>query len=188
MGDLRGTGHSALDLHLAQHSMVPPPLLKVTSTDLDVIRRIYELAQSFPPEHELRRAIRMYSRLRSLPQSEELRVLALFSVIELLVSHAPKQGSVWDSITHQVSTKLPMLAKFWNVSAFAAYTSIPPRKLWQKLYAYRSLIAHGGDANKGELKELKDHATVLDYLERSARTLVRYGLNNAEFLADLKQC
>jgi hypothetical protein len=60
-------------------------------------------------------------------------------------------------------------------------------KIWSKLYAYRSCIAHGGNADfQSTLQILKTADTSKTFLETSVKRLVRHALVEPELVLDLR--
>lgn len=56
------------------------------------------------------RALVIFQSLKRVPRHEPLRILALFSVVEMLITHLPGGTEVGDSIGHQLRTKMVLLA------------------------------------------------------------------------------
>jgi hypothetical protein len=114
--------------------------------------------------------------------------LGLFAVIESLITHNPHGD--YDSLTHQVSTKIPLLERMFRKpldyqSVDSSGTS--SAKIWKKLYGYRSALAHGGDEAKA-LKPLGgDRGLVRDFALKAALELAYVAVHNPVFLADLKE-
>ena len=58
----------------------------------------------------IEQAIRQFVDLKALPRYSGLTIIGLFSIIESLITHNPKQN-IHDSLKHQIKTKTPLLRK-----------------------------------------------------------------------------
>jgi hypothetical protein len=57
------------------------------------------------------------------------------------------------------------------------------------MYAYRSLVAHGGTPEfTGGLKLLRDHDTALVLLKDTVKAVMRQTLTEPQLLVDLREC
>ena len=140
---------------------------------------------------EVKRAIKMYQELKHISEHSDLRVLAMFAIIELVLTHNPDAKIEGESLTRQISTKMPLLMKKYDVPLDAsAFHMENTEKLWKTLYTYRSKVAHGSvvQFEKGELRNLSDRDAVLKFLGDATRALLRYALAEPEFISDLKKC
>ena len=57
------------------------------------------------------RAVRRFNYLRALPQQSEFTLVAYFAVLESLVTHCPGGTETFDSLSHQLRTKMELLCK-----------------------------------------------------------------------------
>ena len=137
-------------------------------------------------------SIRKYYDLQLLPFHSPMYILGLFSVIESLITHAPKQNDIHSSIASQIASKLELLNKtyFKNFNVHdSRFHEIAFDKLWKKLYSYRSQIAHTAKHEiSGDLHILKSPELVRRYVEEQTKELLRFSLSNHEFLKYLKAC
>jgi hypothetical protein len=130
--------------------------------------------------------------LKSIPSSSELKVIGLFSIIETLLTHAPKNNDPTDSLARQIKHKIPLVRKrgqrpIDHNSIFE--DSISEEALWSKLYGFRSKIVHGESADlSGELKVLKDRERVVRFLCEIVKLLLIQSLNEPVLISDLKEC
>ncbi len=63
------------------------------------------------------------------------------------------------------------------------------QKIWQKLYSYRSCLAHGKIPNfNKEFQILVDNRSILTFLKENIKELFKIALNDPEFVTDLKKC
>jgi hypothetical protein len=73
----------------------------------------YDENSEFP---EIRRALTMYDYLLKMTPSHVFRILGLFAIIEMLITHNPKLEDKGDSITHQMRSKIPLLSRRFDKS------------------------------------------------------------------------
>jgi hypothetical protein len=135
------------------------------------------------------RATRAFEGLKRIPHGSDLRVLGLFAVIEMLLTHNPNDKELGDSLSHQIATKLPLLSnRFAEPLAYGVFgTDVHASTAWKKLYEYRSAIAHGGTADfEGRLQILKNPQNAQQFLEDAVRRLVRHALEEPELVDGLK--
>lgn len=151
-------------------------------------KRSEELEQKFP---WISTAARMLWDLRTVPCGHLLYILGLFAVIELALTHDPKDRENGDSLTHQVSTKVPLLTA--RMEAPPSRTNfqhgLSEQKLWKKLYALRSTIAHGGkpDFESANFRSLKRSDFATDYIHEVARKILVQSLIEPTLVESLKQ-
>jgi hypothetical protein len=175
------------------------PQLKID--DLHDFSRAYEEVRSLPPEMIfIREAIELYANSFDVHPSSSLRILGLFAVIELLVTHKPKGTDTGDSLNRQVRTKLHLLAnRFVNPFRPSTFFGIENDDLaWEMIYNYRSLIAHGGKVdfkvpfkrgvNSSGAQQLKNEKEVRFFLNEFTRQLLRHALKEPLLISDLKKC
>ena len=135
------------------------------------------------------RAIDMMKELKRIPLQSNLRVLMLFATIEMLLTHKPSDEAVGDSLSHQISTKVPLLSKRFSepLSYDRFYPITQPDEVWKKLYQCRSQIAHGEPIDFEEnLRDLKGLDNVHRFLEDAVRRLVRHSLDEPDLVDALK--
>jgi hypothetical protein len=147
--------------------------------------RVSRVHSEFP---DLYHSLRLYKTIPKIAGYNELMCLALFSVIESVLTHSPKSDA--DSITHQIRTKVKLLSnRFDKEIDYSSFSNVPIDTLWKKLYEFRSRIAHGGriDFSK-DLKILKDSLDVQVFLDNFTKTLLRNALFESQLYHDLKQC
>lgn len=134
-------------------------------------------------------AIRQFVDLKALPRYSGLTIIGLFSIIESLITHNPKQN-VEDSLNHQIKTKIPLLRKKFqrtlDYKKHFAFTD--EKKLWGSLYDFRSKIVHEGNENIGKTKELKSLDNITDFLKETVKLLILFALKEPQLITDLKEC
>jgi hypothetical protein len=135
------------------------------------------------------RAIDMLQGLKRIPPESELRILMLFAIIEMLLTHNPGDKEIGDSLSHQISTKVPLLSERFNAPlVYDCFDrNAPPEAIWKRLYKYRSGIAHGGSIDfVKELQILKGAENVHRFLKHAVRRLVRHSLDEPDLIDALK--
>lgn len=189
-----GLGWDPSSIHTFLHSHITGFMeaKQIDKSDLDQIRRNYEEIKKLSPDYvHIRRALLRYDQLRWLPRGSEMVVIGLFSIIESLISHAPKLTDSADSLSHQLRTKLPLLRKRFvdSLDHSSQFPGIKEENLWKKLYAYRSKIVHGeGSQMSGDLTSLGNVASVITFLRETSKRLLQLSLREPQFMTDLKKC
>jgi hypothetical protein len=192
-----GTGNAFAwggdELHsvLTYQSSDPRTLQVVDSSHLNEARASYLALKTLDQRKHagIARAVTLLYGLRWVSASSDLRVLGLFAVIEMLLTHNPNEKELGDSLSHQISTKIPLLsARFSNPVSYDTFAkNTDPQKIWKKLYSYRSKIAHGDTVDFASgLQVLKDRHTTNTFLEEFTRRLVRHALREPELVDGLK--
>jgi hypothetical protein len=164
-------------------------LLAVNSLHL----RLEEFRVAEEKDTARRSIVRLFDKFIALCAGKrygELPLLGYFALIEGLITHDPQPG-VRDSITHQLSTKMPLLMKRFTrplaLSDFADESD--PGKLWRLLYKLRSRIAHGEEGfSAAKDEKLRDMPSTTRLVRESLKRLFVLALQEPEFLFDLKAC
>ncbi|MGA7194142.1 MAG: hypothetical protein WBW94_10960 [Anaerolineales bacterium] len=135
-------------------------------------------------------AIRRYVDLKALPRYSGLTIIGLFSIIESLITHDPKQN-IDDSLNHQLKTKIPLLRKkFHRPLDYQNYfSSANEETILGKLYDFRSKIVHQGkETIEKDNKILNNLESVTDFLRETTRLLIMLAVREPQFVTDLKKC
>ena len=139
---------------------------------------------------EIYRILGLYDDLRMVPVYSAMRALGIFAVVEALITHAPGKHEVGDSLNHQVSTKMPLLSKrFQTPLDYGCFRDANEKTVWQKLYGFRSALAHGRvpDFEK-DLAILNNHAVATNFITHAVTTLLRHAIHEPQFYLDLREC
>jgi hypothetical protein len=174
--------------HLDEMKEPDPIQAENLAHDLTIwFTRIQEIEKQFP---DIYRALREFDLIKCLPRGSRYEALWHFIVLELLITHNPEND--FDTLTHQVKTKMPLLSRRFQrsleITSFFS-SQMEPEKLWAKLYAYRSCLAHGGVPNfKKELQALKTEELVFSFMKSAVKLLVLQAITEPQLLSDLKQC
>jgi len=135
------------------------------------------------------RAIELFATFPRLPNLNYIRVLALFMLLEMLLTHKPGDKEIGDSLRHQLRTKIPLvdsrLAERIDYSCLHKHAS--PATIWAKLYDYRSAVAHGDEPDfESSLNVLRSAEAADDFLEQATRRLLRYAIDDPDLFDGLK--
>jgi hypothetical protein len=170
---------------------------KLDADDLRLVNPLHLRIEEFrnAQEDDLSRGsvVRLFDEFISLSAGRrwgEWPLLRYFALIGGLITHDPKPG-VRDSITHQLSTKMPLLMKrFARPLALSDFANENDAgKLWRLLYRLRSRIAHGEEGFSAEKQpELRDLPSTIKLVRESLKRLFVLALQEPEFLFDLKAC
>ena len=117
--------------------------------------------------------------------------MGIFSVIESLIAHTPRLAESLDSISHQISGKMILLDRRFEetMNRPEVFGDVPDKKLWKRLYYYRSKVAHGQEPSfTGDFSILGDHGTVHQFLFEKCQALLRYSIMEPQLVADLREC
>jgi hypothetical protein len=136
-------------------------------------------------------ALAIFDDVSRIPNRSNLKIIGYFSVIEALITHAPRLTESLDSISHQIRGKIKLLSHRFDepLNTSELFGNIKSEKLWSKLYAFRSKVAHG-DVPKfnGELSVLKNKDTVMEFIEIVCKQLLIQSLKEPELFQDLRAC
>lgn len=189
-------GYSALPPHILEryrlhHKSIQLPVVFNEST-VEQLRQLDDQKQALGEESVfIKEALAIFDDLHRVTDSSNLKTIGYFSVIEALVTHAPRLSETLDSISHQIRGKLILLSKRFvsPVNTNQIFGDIRPEKLWSKLYAYRSAIAHGRRPSfEGELSVLKNTETLASFLELICKQLLILSFKEPELVRDLREC
>jgi len=135
-----------------------------------------------------RRALELFSLFARMPLMQVFDVLAMFMLIEMLLTHNPGDKEIGDSLVHQVRHKVPFVFERVNEQIdYSKFAEASSDQIWKKLYRYRSCIAHGEQPDFGsELRVLRDQETANRFLTNVTRRLIRFSLDDPRLFEGLK--
>jgi hypothetical protein len=176
-----------------------PLQLDVKEPDLLALREVQgQLAEHDHEVVDLRGVLRELYELRMVDPRARLRFLAYFAVLESVLTHKPKPEDRYDSITRQVKAKMRLIANRTRFSpTYVQHFGDAQDKIWDKLYEYRSAIAHGGYTDltsgagrkiDGKLSALRSHDNAMAFLIKATSCVLRFALTEPELLRDLHNC
>jgi hypothetical protein len=139
---------------------------------------------------DLHRTIELVLELKDLPSFSPLQILGYFAILESVLTHQPNPDDRYDSITRQITNKLALLNKRWLPQLdYKSFGGATHDKIWPKMYAYRSSIAHGGIPDfKSQLCLLKTAMNANVLIRDAVKHTVRHALVEPQLLADLRNC
>jgi hypothetical protein len=140
---------------------------------------------------DLDKIFRLIFQLKDLPRFSPLQILGYFAVLESILTHAPNPEDRYDSITRQIKQKLALLNKRWNPPLdYSAFPKLSHDKVWSKMYAYRSAIAHGSTPNfaAGDLSALGKAENANLLISAAVRKTICHALEEPQLIADLQNC
>ena len=164
---------------------------EITSTDIEAYRRLLDIYDDVKPNYEMiDQILNRLDDLNGIPKRHDLHILGIFTLIEALIAHRPRATDIGDSLTHQVRTKIPLLADRFDLpldySRFKE--NAKPETVWARLYDLRSAIAHGGQADfSGKLQVLRGREVALSFLRQTVKALLRGALREPQLYEKLKQ-
>lgn len=143
----------------------------------------------------LKKIIKDFLDLKEIHKETSFKFLGYFSILENILTHNKGRGVTNASITFQLQNKLNLLNnRFENPIDYKNYFNLPDSttfiKLIEKLYQYRSDIAHGSesDFNK-ELFILKNKkSNSLKFIHELTRKVILQYIKEPMLIEDLKQC
>ena len=192
-----GLGYSRPAPHIYEHYYYFLDIQNRPILSLDEFRKAEKVRlklESLEEQYEfIRYALKAMSELRRVSQRSRIQVIGLFSIIESLVTHSPRLNESLDSISHQLRGKLRLLTNMIGCGDLLfkhfSVNNTLDKKIWNKLYEYRSRIAHGSkaDINNG-LEPLKSNENVVQFLYDFAKVIFLFALENPQFVLDLKEC
>lgn len=184
--------HPGRLFHVLQAARFDESFFRAASkSDLEEIMSIRSWLQKDDEElKKIKPIADQVSQLKALPHDSPLRFLGYFAVLESLLTHSPKPSDPYDSITRQVKKKIALLDNRWPRRIdYTPFGGLAPEKVWGKMYAYRSLLAHGGSADfGGEFKHLANHELALRLIKETVKAVVRQALIEPRLVLDLRDC
>jgi hypothetical protein len=164
------------------------------NAELVALGNYWAAVQQLAPDSFVRKALESFDQTRLLPDFSAAVALALFGIVESLVTHIPEPKDTLDSLRRQLRTKMKLLRKRFvrpidlNVY-FDTCIIADEEKLWNKLYDYRSRLAHGGSTDFAkDFRALTNCGQVVLFLRETVRLLLVIGLHEEVFLSDLRDC
>lgn len=172
---------------------INPKTTKINSNFVSEINQLaIQIEQIFDNEKycKFQKAINDLVNYYEIPPKSPYRIIGLFSIFEYLLI-ANESGN---SINKQLQTKLNLLNnrflekidinKFFKLSSGFKF-----EKIIEKLYAYRSDIAHGNKIDfDSKLKILNNSDLVEDFLLTLLKRTIKQMLYEPDLISDLKKC
>jgi hypothetical protein len=170
----------------------PTFFIDVSASDVKGISDLYsQLASQYPRAGiDIRGFVKQIDALKKLPHDSPLRFLGYFSILESLLTHAPKSTDPYDSITRQVKKKIALLDHRWRPHLdYGPFGDATSDAVWTKMYDYRSSVAHGGVADfRNKLRTLGSEVNAFRLIRETTKSVIRYALVDPQLLIDLREC
>jgi hypothetical protein len=134
------------------------------------------------------RGLNLFQATKRIARGSDLLALALFSVIEMLITHQPNDKG--DSLMRQIRTKIALLSeRFVHRLDYSCFPNAKSaEKVWIALYDFRSRVAHGGEVDfaANELRPLASRENALRFLQVATHRLLRHALEESSLVDALK--
>jgi hypothetical protein len=163
----------------------------VRSDDIEAVKSIYlKIQQHDSSLFDARKTLSLLSQLKGFPHESPLRFLGYFAILESLLTHNPKPGDPYDSITRQIQKKVVLLDnRFERRIDYKPFGKAKPETIWSKMYDYRSCLAHGGTPDfRGDHAVLKDQEHALSLLKETVKSTIVQAMTEPQLLLDLREC
>lgn len=167
-------------------------LKKKKLEDINDVRNLLDDFSKYEDQFPIiKKAIKDFVELKALPPKSPFIIIGVFSIIELLLTSNNKSSP---TISHQLRTKIPLLNRRFEIPLvfskfFKGPDNLTEEKIIDKLYNYRSDIAHGNLTDfESELQILHSDKNTIIFLKLFLRRLIRHCLTEPELIEDLKKC
>ena len=162
--------------------------------DASQVRQIVRQLLDFPEDSDfafIAKAFNDFSGLRAISHISPFKIIAIYSVIELLLTHRPTTQT--DSINRQITYKMILTNNRFeqpiDIRRHFDSTDIKLESLLNKLYTYRSEIAHGTFSGfQQSLQILKNASLVYNFLDSFLKRLLILCLSEPRLVHDLRKC
>ena len=159
--------------------------------DLKSLYSAYKNIDKKGPRSFVYRSISWYQNVYRHELPDPFKIVILMSALEMLLSHKPSHKSGYDSLNHQIPAKMSYLSNsnLINIKQGLKLSQIDKEKLWKDIYDLRSSYAHGSEVTfENKMQYLQSDTNVLEYLDMSAKALMRYAMVNTNSLHYLRNC
>ncbi len=143
----------------------------------------------------INKALSDFMIIKDISVRSPFRILSLFSILELLLTSQKSKVSNDSSLTNQLKKKINLLNNQFRDKVlinkhFKCPDSVTLEIIVEKLYQYRSDIAHGNISDfEKELQIFKNQEQIiLPFLTELLRRILIISLEQPQLLADLKEC
>jgi hypothetical protein len=168
---------------------------RLTAGDLEEIRDLVTRIRNLPPAANfVLEAMDRFKQVELISYDSDFHIFGLFTIVEYLLTHAPRLEDRSDSLTKQISAKCPAINQRFPAPVVLAdfFEPMTDEKGWKILYSYRSAIAHGGRIDfrktysKSDYRQLRSRDAVFAYLHQFTQRLLKYTLCEPKSVSDLK--
>ena len=168
-------------------------LTKLSKSSFEEVKYYYEQIENLDLDKfgNILEALKSFEETKLLMNKVKFKVMSYFTIIEGLLTHNPIDPTNADSITRQITSKVDLINKRLDkpIDLNAWFGEISEKKLFSKLYAYRSAIAHGLKIDfAGDFQIFKDEMYILGFIKELAKSTLRASLKEPQLINDLKKC
>lgn len=136
---------------------------------------------------DLSRVMELLRELKNLPRFSPLQILGYFAILESVLTHQPNPEDRYESITRQITQKLSLLNRRWHLRLnYIPFGETSHEKIWKKMYAYRSSIAHGRKPDfESELALLKNADAANTLINEAVKKVICQAYLEPQLVGDL---
>jgi hypothetical protein len=136
---------------------------------------------------DLSRVVSLLIEIKDLPRFSPLQVLGYFAILESVLTHHPDPNDRYKSTTRQITHKLALLNRRWSPALdYSQFGGASHEKIWTKMYAYRSSIAHGRKPDfASPLALLKSADAANELIGSAVRRTISQAYMEPQLIADL---
>jgi len=176
---------SSLDMAGADRDDLMKSLGKADGEQINEI--FLRMAAHDPATLDLSQVIELLLELKDLPRFSPLQILGYFAILESVLTHQPNPDDRYESITRQITQKLALLNRRWHpVLEYSRFGGASHEKIWTKMYAYRSSIAHGREPEfKSQLALLQNAETANALIRDTVKKAVCHAYAEPQLVKDL---
>lgn len=170
---------------------------KITQEDVKYLQLILASYNKIDFENDefefIKRSIHNYRILMGMKIYQDLRVIGKFAIIESLLTS--RNSIHMNSINFQLQNKIPLINNrmVHRIDLRKGIDKLPDtytdQKIIEKLYAYRSCIAHGNKPDfQKDLHHLKDRTIAEEIIDEICRKTLAHAIIEPELIRDLRRC
>jgi hypothetical protein len=174
-----------------------PKIKVLNSESIEELKHLNYLLSIFNKEQYpfIDKALSDFMIIKDISVRSPFRILSYFSILELLLTSSKSKTSNNSSLSNQLKKKVNLLNnQFKNKleieNYFKGSNTFTIEKIVEKLYHYRSDIAHGNISDfENELQIFKNQEhNILPFLTELLRQVLILSLEQPQLLMDLKEC
>jgi len=188
--------HLKAAVFYSDYELLAKEEIEINESDLEEIEFIYNSLNAFKAssfnKSLIEKSLNDFLRIGGIEYKSPFKIIALFSVIESLLTTNNKNSD--QSINRQLQKKIKLINNQLEVKIdffqyFKGPDTLTEEKIIEILYTYRSKIAHGDyyDFEK-ELQVLEGHEMTFDFLNLLTKKLLLFAINNCQLTLDIKEC
>lgn len=180
----------------SDHEILFQEPLELDENDIEELNQLYILVKGFKSSGYgasfIGKALQDYRDTLDIEYSSPFKIIALFSLIETLLTSNQKYYET--SINRQLQKKIVLVNNQLNNKVnffeyFKGPKSLTEEIIIEKLYYYRSKIAHGDYYDfRNDLQILIDHKTTFAFLNLLFKRILIFSMINPRLISDLKEC